>query len=170
MLRRDKEKVLETNRTSSYPGKITTVLGSDAELDGTLSFQEGLKVDGIFTGELKTNGLFVVGKKGEVTAEQVKAGTIVVEGKINGNVFADGKVEIRSTGQLFGDVTANKLTIHEGATFVGKCEVNPAKAKAGLFPGKETVLEKTTNGEFATEPEVEENDDAWDDDFALHTE
>ena len=53
--------------------------------------------------------------------------TVVLRGKINGNVTAKDKVDIKSKTELFGDVRAAKLVIEEGVTFVGKTEVNPNK-------------------------------------------
>ena len=52
---------------------------------------------------------------------------MVVRGKINGNINAKEKIEIKSKAELFGDIRATKLVVEEGVTFVGKTEVNPNK-------------------------------------------
>jgi cytoskeletal protein CcmA (bactofilin family) len=50
-----------------------------------------------------------------------------VRGKINGNIVAKEKIEIKTKAELFGDIRASKLSVEEGVTFVGKTEVNPNK-------------------------------------------
>jgi cytoskeletal protein CcmA (bactofilin family) len=57
----------------------------------------------------------------------VDVNSIVLRGKITGNVNAKDKIEIKSKAELFGDIRAAKLVIEEGVTFVGKTEVNPNK-------------------------------------------
>ena len=55
------------------------------------------------------------------------AQTVVVRGKVNGNISAKEKIEIKTKAELFGDIRASKLSVEEGVTFVGKTEVNPNK-------------------------------------------
>jgi cytoskeletal protein CcmA (bactofilin family) len=52
---------------------------------------------------------------------------VVVRGKVNGNISAKEKIEIKTKAELFGDIRASKLSVEEGVTFVGKTEVNPNK-------------------------------------------
>jgi cytoskeletal protein CcmA (bactofilin family) len=57
----------------------------------------------------------------------INAQSVVVRGKVNGNIQAKEKIEIKTKTELFGDIRATKLTVEEGVTFVGKTEVNPNK-------------------------------------------
>ena len=57
----------------------------------------------------------------------INAQTVVVRGKVNGNINAKEKIEIKTKAELFGDIRASKLSVEEGVTFVGKTEVNPNK-------------------------------------------
>jgi cytoskeletal protein CcmA (bactofilin family) len=59
---------------------------------------------------------------------------VTVRGKINGNVSAREKIDIKSKAELFGDIRAPKLVIEEGVTFVGKTEVNPNKVAPSAPP------------------------------------
>ena len=63
-----------------------------------------------------------VSKGGQLKAE-VRASSFVLEGRLEGNLTAEDRVEIRATGQMIGDLHAVKLLVVEGATFVGRCEV-----------------------------------------------
>ncbi|MDX9755045.1 MAG: polymer-forming cytoskeletal protein [bacterium] len=101
-----------------------TTLGKDTEFQGTLRFKEGLRIEGRFNGDIASEGHLIVGKTGEVTAE-ISVGSIIVEGKVNGNIIATDLVELRSTAEMRGDITAAKMKIEEGVIFVGKADVQP---------------------------------------------
>ncbi|MGC9328830.1 MAG: bactofilin family protein [Candidatus Hinthialibacter sp.] len=112
-----------------------TTLGKDTEFEGTLQFKEGLKIEGRFKGDITSEGYLIIGKTGEVTAE-INVGSIIVEGKVTGNIVADELVELRSSAQMRGDITASKMKIEEGVLFVGKSDVQPQNMRkdAGSKP------------------------------------
>lgn len=105
-----------------------TTLGKDTEFEGTLKFKEALKIEGKFNGDISSEGHLIVGKTGEVTAE-INVGSIIVEGKITGNIIANDLVELRSSAELRGDITAAKLKIEEGVVFVGRSDVQPQNSR-----------------------------------------
>lgn len=76
--------------------------------------------------ELITTGMVLIGENGHLTAE-IHVGSMIVDGKVTGNVTVDDRIEIHSTGKVFGNIRARRLLISEGAVFVGKCYVNPNK-------------------------------------------
>jgi cytoskeletal protein CcmA (bactofilin family) len=108
-----------------------TTLGKDTEFEGTLRFKEALKIEGKFNGDISSEGHLIIGKTGEVTAE-INVGSIIVEGKITGNIIANDLVELRSSAELRGDITAAKLKIEEGVLFVGRSDVQPQNAKKDM--------------------------------------
>lgn len=112
-----------------------TVISPDAEFKGSLKFKDSLRIDGSFEGEIDSQGTLFVGKSGIVKAE-IHVGNIIVEGKIEGNVTCDDKIELRSTAKMFGDIQAARLTIAEGVNIVGKCSVSAQKAPAEPFKGE----------------------------------
>lgn len=107
--------------------EVETTLGPDTCFKGTLTFERPLRIDGKFEGELSTHGSLIIGQSGEVHAD-IRVGTVVIDGKVSGNIVAEGKVQLNPTASLIGDIKASRLAIAEGATFVGHCEVNPAGA------------------------------------------
>ncbi len=112
-----------------------TTLGEDTQFEGTLRFKDGLKIEGRFNGDISSEGILIVGKTGQVTAE-ISVGSIIVEGKVTGNIVANELVELRSSAELRGDITASKLKIEEGVIFVGKSDVQPNnKSKGGSSSG-----------------------------------
>lgn len=108
---------------------FATVIGPDAQFKGELTFEGGVRIDGRFEGSITTKGKVLISKGGEVKAE-IKATSLVLEGRLVGNIEADDIVELRATGQLEGDVKASKLLVVEGATLVGRCEVGAGAKRA----------------------------------------
>jgi cytoskeletal protein CcmA (bactofilin family) len=105
-----------------------TLLSADAEFKGSLKFGDELRVDGSFEGEMTSDGTVHVGPDGDVKAD-IKVGNAVVEGKVNGNITASDRVELRATAKMIGDIKAAKMIVEEGVVFVGRCEVSSDKAK-----------------------------------------
>jgi len=106
---------------------FTTVIGADVSIKGDISVERGLRMDGQLDGSLTTKGKVLVGKSAQLKAE-IHAGTLVVEGKINGNITAE-RIQIDASAQVHGDLNAGKLTINEGATFSGKVQIGPEALK-----------------------------------------
>lgn len=108
-------------------GAGKNVLSSDVEVNGTLKFAGELTFEGKLDGEIISDGALNLGDTAVVKGD-MHVGSVIVRGKINGNITAKEKIEIKAKTELFGDIKAAKLAIEEGVTFVGKTEVNPNKA------------------------------------------
>ena len=118
-----------TNPSSSAPpsskptsGNVRNVLSSDVEIKGTVKFQHDLIVDGLIEGDIQSTGNLTIGENARIKAE-VKTGTIVVYGKVHGNMTASDHIELKSNAEVVGDINAKVLTIEAGAVFVGKTTV-----------------------------------------------
>jgi cytoskeletal protein CcmA (bactofilin family) len=109
------------------------VLGSDVEIKGNIKFTGELAFDGKLDGEVHTDGTLHLGD-GAVVNGNISAQSVIVRGKVNGNITAKEKIEIKSKTEMFGDIRAAKLAIEEGVTFVGKTEVNPNKVSPTPSP------------------------------------
>jgi cytoskeletal protein CcmA (bactofilin family) len=103
------------------------VLNSDVELTGSLKFTGELTFDGKLDGDISSEGVLTLGDNAVIRGN-LNVNSIIVRGKVNGNVSAREKIEIKAKAELFGDIRAPRLIIEEGVTFVGKSEVNPNKA------------------------------------------
>src|SRR6266566_7654341 len=126
---------MEMNMTPNNPAK--NVLSSDVELKGNLRFAGELTLEGKLEGEVSTDGVLNLGETGVINGN-LTVNSVVVRGKINGNVTAKDKIEIKSKAEVFGDIRAAKLVIEEGVTFVGKTEVNPNKVAPTPLPPTRT--------------------------------
>jgi cytoskeletal protein CcmA (bactofilin family) len=106
-----------------------TNLTTDVEIKGTIKFEKIMNIDGKFEGEMIANsGELIVGKTGTVKAN-VKVKNATIEGRLDGNIEAAEKIELKQNAQLIGDLQAKTLVIEEGVVFVGQCNVNPDGTK-----------------------------------------
>jgi cytoskeletal protein CcmA (bactofilin family) len=105
---------------------VKNVLNSDVEIKGNLKFAGELTFEGKLEGEINADGTLHLGDSAVVNGN-VNVGTVIVRGKLNGNIVAKDKIEIKAKSELFGDIRGSKLVIEEGVTFVGKTEINPNK-------------------------------------------
>lgn len=117
----------------SAPGSGKNVLNSDVEIKGNLKFSGDLAFEGKLEGEITSEGTLTLGDSAVVNGN-ISVGSVVVRGKITGNISAKEKVELKAKTELFGDVRAAKLVMEEGVTFVGKTEVNPNKVAPSPAP------------------------------------
>ena len=126
-------------------GTGKNVLTADVEIKGNLKFSGELAFDGKLEGEIQTDGVLNLGDSATINGN-INAQSVVVRGKINGNISAKEKIEIKTKTELFGDIRAAKLVVEEGVTFVGKTEVNPNKltpAAAASRPGEAPKFPET---------------------------
>jgi cytoskeletal protein CcmA (bactofilin family) len=103
------------------------VLNSDVEIHGTLKFAGELTFEGKVEGDIVSEGTLQMGE-GAVVNGNINVASVVVRGKVTGNITAKDRIELKAKTELFGDIKSSKLVIEEGVTFVGKTEVNPNKA------------------------------------------
>jgi cytoskeletal protein CcmA (bactofilin family) len=118
---------------STNPNGSKNALASDVEIKGNLKFSGELSFDGKLEGEINTDGVLVLGDSAVVNGN-INAQSVIVRGKITGNINAKEKIEIKTKTELFGDIRASKLMVEEGVTFVGKTEVNPNKVAPTANP------------------------------------
>lgn len=114
-------------------GGSKNVLTSDVEIKGNLKFSGELTFEGKLDGEVTTDGTLNLGDSAVINGN-INATNVIVRGKINGNIVAKDKVDIKAKTELFGDIRASKLAIEEGVTYVGKTEVNPNKVSPTAPP------------------------------------
>ncbi len=99
--------------------RVTSVLGSGISWKGNLSGSGGVRIESAFEGDISLRGLLVVGETGRVTCENLSANVVIVAGAVRGNITAE-KVEIRSTGRVWGNVVTAAFATEEGAFLRGQ--------------------------------------------------
>jgi cytoskeletal protein CcmA (bactofilin family) len=113
----------------SKPHGVTR-LGSSIKIEGQITGNEDLQIDGKVHGPITLHGHeLTVGSTAELDSE-IHVGDIVAYGKVVGNVHARGRVDIRKDGSIIGDISSARITIEDGAHFKGRIEIDPAKSQA----------------------------------------
>ena len=102
--------------------RVTSVIGTGTSFNGKLMGSGGVRIEGAFEGEIALRGLLVVGESGMVTCDKLQASVVVIAGVVRGNIFAE-KVEIRSTGRVWGDIVTAAFATDEGAFLKGQIQM-----------------------------------------------
>ncbi len=102
--------------------RVTSVLGPGIIWQGSISGSGGIRIEGAFQGEINLRGLIVIGESGRITCEHLSANVVIIAGAVKGDITAE-KVEIRSTGRVWGNVVTTSFTTEEGAFLRGQIQM-----------------------------------------------
>ena len=119
----------------------TTIIGPDTHIKGEMSFDNTARLLGSFEGQITAKGELQVAEGAKCRAS-VEASRVTVDGMVEGNMVARERVSLNANASMKGDLTASKLVVAEGATFVGHVKVGPDAAKGGM--GAQTAEAKPT--------------------------
>ena len=118
---------VEKPTRASAGGEMANI-GKSISIKGDLSGNEDLVVEGSVEGRIELpNNQLTIGANGNVKAD-VSAKSVVVVGKVAGNVTGVERVQIEATGSVQGDVRTPRLVVQEGATLNGSVEMGPARS------------------------------------------
>lgn len=124
-------------------GTSRNILSSDVEIKGTVKFTNDLIIDGKIEGEISSDGSLTVGENARLKAE-IKVATVVVYGRVHGNITALDRIELKASAEVIGDIKSKTLSIEAGAIFVGKSTVGtPAQAPAQTPPAQAAPAQST---------------------------
>ncbi len=107
--------------------KLESVLGNNSNFKGELNVKGTLRVDGTVDGQLEADQVILT--ESAMVKGTIKAKKIIIGGKIEGNVSAQELVEIKSKGEVLGDIFTPKLAVIEGGEVNGKIEMKKEEGK-----------------------------------------
>jgi len=102
--------------------EANTVIGEGTVLSGDVKVEGSIEVDGEFEGKIDATDTLIVGENGKVDGDAT-VGNAIIGGRMYGNVFASGKIELRHGSQLLGDIKTRGLVIEDGVVFQGNCQM-----------------------------------------------
>jgi cytoskeletal protein CcmA (bactofilin family) len=127
------------------PGEATAIIGKSVQIRGEVKGNEDLVVEGLIEGTIALNEhRLTIGANARVTAN-VSARDVVVQGQLQGDIHAVGRVELRTGSNVSGDIRAARLSVEDNAIFSGKVELDGTAAsvaeaaKAGAHPPASAV-------------------------------
>lgn len=137
-----KKKETPTFVPDTTQSRVTSVIGPGINWLGDLRGSGGVRIEGTITGEIAISGLVVVGETGKVQCEQLKADTVIIAGTVQGNITCQ-KLEIRSTGKVWGDVVTTTFSSDDGAFLRGQMRMEEKIEPVELIPAPSDELSET---------------------------
>lgn len=123
-------------------------LDQGSKINGKLKFEGPAQIEGQVDGEISAKDTLTIGEGAVVTA-QIKASSVIVAGKLSGEIIASERIEIRPSARVSGNLIAPKLVVHEGAVFEGHCAMQPEGVREERKPStlrKEERISAQANG------------------------
>lgn len=131
----------EPRRSSTSPA----IIGESIRVQGEIQGDEDLLIEGEVDGQVHLDKHSVtVGRSGRVKAD-IHGGVLVVEGKVQGNLFAQEQAIVRASGEVRGNITSPRVSLEDGAKFKGSIDMEPrAASRAGASTSASTKEDSAT--------------------------
>ncbi len=130
----------------------STVIGKSVVVRGELSGNEDLFLDGDLEGTITlTESRLTIGPNARVVAD-LTVRDLVVLGNLKGNVRASGRIELRQSAVVSGDIFASRLSIEESAVIKGRVELVAAVAASTGSAAPATSAQNPHSASFVLEP------------------
>lgn len=127
-----------SNNRSSTPSSTSNALNSlvkGTKVEGTVSSESDIRIDGIIVGTLICKAKVIIGPTGAVEGD-VQCENAVIEGRFEGSLKVNQLLTVKDSAEVHGDVNTNKLLVQSGATFNVTCRMGASKNKNVAVPVK----------------------------------
>jgi len=125
-----KEKEPMRKETPIEKSDIKAFLGPGSQFEGKLVFNEIVRLDGAFRGEVTSHDTLIVGESAEIQAD-IQVGTLIMSGNFKGNVKAKTRVELRSPAKVDGTIETPAISVEDGVLLNGTITMNIGENAAG---------------------------------------
>ncbi len=112
----------ETSTSTTAASSAFNALVKATVLEGNLSCDSDLRVDGVVKGKITCKSKIIIGPTGQVEGDIVCANA-VIEGRFRGNLKVSELLNVRETAEVEGEITTNKLVVQSGARFNVTCRM-----------------------------------------------
>ncbi len=113
--------------------KNVTVLGQETEFDGVIEFTDNLVITGKFNGTINATGDLEIEKTAVCKVDTINANSLVISGKITGNMLVPERVEMCSGSKVQGDVVTSHIRIADNVEFDGQVTMLDSVPDVDLF-------------------------------------
>lgn len=110
-------------------GKLRSALGPGTVIQGKLSFDTPVRIDGKLGGEIFSSKALIVGPQGVIDAK-VEVAALIVMGRVTGTIRASERIEVMAGAKISGDISTPSLVIQEGAVLNVDCKMPTASRAA----------------------------------------
>ncbi len=133
-------------RPGSSTARTLSFLGPSLEIKGRISGEEDLQIDCKVEGPIALQGQKLIAGRGAQLHSEISAREVIVYGKVQGNVRAQDRVEIKKDGSVVGDIATARISIEDGAYFKGRIEIERSKAPVVEEPESQLLPVPVTAG------------------------
>lgn len=116
-----------SNKNQAGDAASVNLIGSGTKITGDVNSAGDIRIDGSLTGNIVTNGKFVLGPNGFVDGN-ITCANADISGEVKGTINVSEMLSLKSTARINGDMITSKLSIEPGAVFNGTCNMG-AKVK-----------------------------------------
>lgn len=120
---------------------VNSIVGEGTRFNGELDLNGLLRIDGDFTGTIKTTGKVLVGKNGRAECT-INASTVVIGGAVKGNIYSSERVIVLSSGMILGNIYTPRLIVEEGVILDGECVIDVDYKKDSESTASTQISEK----------------------------
>ncbi len=107
---------------------INTIIGEGAKFNGEFILEGSLRIDGVFSGKILSEGKVIVGQSGHVKTN-IEARVVIVAGRVDGNIYSLEMVHLLDTAEVTGDIISPNLIVDEGVVFEGRAKISRGQAQ-----------------------------------------
>jgi cytoskeletal protein CcmA (bactofilin family) len=115
---------------NNHNKKLESIIGKNSDINGELNVSGTLRVEGMVHG--KVNAECVIVSESAMVKGDIKARAIIVGGKVEGNLFGEEIIEIKSKGTVLGEIFTNKFFVIEGGILNGRVQMQ--KDETNVIP------------------------------------
>jgi cytoskeletal protein CcmA (bactofilin family) len=108
---------------------LPACIGQSIVIHGEVKGNEDLIINGCVEGTLSlSENRLTIGPQATVTAN-ITAKDVIVQGNLQGDVLASGRVELRSGCKVEGDIKALRLAVEDNALYRGKVDLTQSTSR-----------------------------------------
>lgn len=141
----DKNSITRSTTTISLDANALNSLVKGTSVEGNITAENDIRVDGIIKGTLVCQGKVIIGATGYINGE-VKCQNAVIEGKFHGKLDVSELLSVKETAEVIGDVKADKLMVMSGAVFNVTCNMRQTTLQQNNLLGTPMSQNLTVNG------------------------
>src|SRR5215207_2264609 len=130
-------------------GVVSGFVGTSTTVSGDAEFKGMLRIDGHFTGRVRSEKGSLIVSAGGVVGANIEVASAKINGTVRGDIIATGRIELGRSARVYGNIQTPALVIEDGAVFEGNCRM---QTQPKPEPAKAPKVEEPKPAAAATQP------------------
>lgn len=124
-------------KRTKFNNHIDTLIGTNTQIKGDISFTGGLRIDGRINGNViagdEEHSTLVLSNAGQIYGK-IQVANVIINGMVSGPVMASKYLELQSNAEIHGDVYYEVIEVQLGASVDGKMIRSDRKIQTNHIP------------------------------------